>query len=192
MKTTARPPWHRIAPDALPAVRASRAALGLLAAILLGTLLPSAALLVLPPLSGPLAAQERILSYESEVEVLADGTVEVTERITVRAEGRQIRRGIYRDFPTRYRDRYGNRVRVGFEVVGVERDGRPEEWFTERLSNGVRITTGGDALLPVPAEYTFTLRYRTTRQLGFFEEHDELYWNAIGTGWVFPIETGVV
>lgn len=196
MKTTARRPWHRIAPGALPGLRASRAAPGLLAAILLGTLLPSAALPILPslsaPLAAPLAAQERILSYDSEVEVLADGTLEVTERITVRAEGRQIRRGIYRDFPTRYRDRYGNRFRVGFEVEGVERDGRPEEWFTERLSNGVRINTGGDALLPVPAEYTFTLRYRTTRQLGFFQEHDELYWNAIGTGWEFPIETGVV
>src|SRR5690606_13296119 len=44
----------------------------------------------------------------------------------------------------------------------------------------------------VPAEYTFTLRYRTTRQLGFFENHDELYWNAIGTGWIFGIETGTV
>jgi hypothetical protein len=63
-------------------------------------------------LPGPLQAQERIRSYDSEVQILADGSVEVTEQITVRAEGRSIRRGIYRDFPTRYRDRYGNRVRV--------------------------------------------------------------------------------
>jgi uncharacterized membrane protein YgcG len=140
----------------------------------------------------PAQAQERILSYDSEVQVLADGRLDVTERITVRAEGSQIRRGIYRDFPTRYRDRYGNRVRVGFEMVGVERNGLPEPWFTERLSNGIRINTGDDELLPVPAEYTFTLRYRTTRQLGFFADHDELYWNAIGTGWVFPIMAGTV
>ncbi len=139
-----------------------------------------------------LASQERILSYDSEVEILADDTLEVTEHITVRAEGQDIRRGIYRDFPTRYRDRYGNRVRAGFEMLAVERDGQPEPWFTERRSNGIRINTGDDDFLPVPAEYTFTLRYRTTRQLGFFEEHDELYWNAIGTGWAFPIEGGSV
>ena len=35
---------------------------------------------------------------------------------------------------------------------------------------------------------TYTLRYRTTRQLGFFARHDELYWNAIGPGWAFPID----
>lgn len=139
------------------------------------------------------AAQERIRSYDTEIEIRADGSIDVTERITVRAEGTQIRRGIYRDFPTRYRDRYGNRVRVDLTVLGVERDGRPEGWFTERRDNGIRINTGGDEYLPtLPADYTFTIRYRTTRQLGFFAEHDELYWNAIGQGWVFPIEAGTV
>ena len=32
------------------------------------------------------------------------------------------------------------------------------------------------------------IRYRTTRQIGFFEKFDELYWNATGTGWTFPID----
>ena len=138
------------------------------------------------------AAQERILSYDIIVEVKKDATIEVTENIAVRAEGSQIRRGIYRDFPTRYSDRMGNRVRVGLDVLGVEKNGVTEPWFTENRSNGVRINTGNDDFLPVPADYTYTIRYRTTRQLGFFANHDELYWNAIGTGWVFPIEKGSV
>lgn len=131
---------------------------------------------------------ERILAYGIEVQVNADNTLDVTETIRVRAEGIQIRRGIYRDFPTRYRDRYGNGVVVGFDVLGLQRDGRPEPWFTERLSNGVRVNFGNDDFLPVPANFTYTLRYRTNRQVGFFADHDELYWNAIGTGWDFPIE----
>jgi uncharacterized membrane protein YgcG len=150
-----------------------------------------ASLVLLMPL--PAAGQERITSYDIEVDVAADGSIEITEQITVRAEGDQIRRGIYRDFPTQYRDGAGNRVRVELAVLGVERDGRPEAWFTEALINGVRINTGGDDYLPtLPAEYTFTIRYRTTRQLGFFAAYDELYWNAIGTGWNFPIESGTV
>jgi hypothetical protein len=140
----------------------------------------------------PALAQERILSYDSTVAVQADGSLDVTETIRVRAEGNAIRRGIYRDFPTRYRDRYGNRVVVGFEPVSVLRDGRAEPWFTERKPNGVRLNTGNDDFLQVPADYTYTLRYRTTRQVGFFADHDELYWNAIGTGWEFPIESGTV
>ncbi len=135
----------------------------------------------------PARALEQILDYAIEIGVRADGSLDVAEHITVNAEGRQIRRGIFRDFPTRYRDRHGNHVVVGLEVLSVERNGRPEPWFTENLINGVRINTGGDALLNVPGRFRYTLRYRTTRQLGFFAAHDELYWNAIGTGWDFAI-----
>ncbi len=137
-------------------------------------------------------AQERILSYNSQVDIHADGSLDVTELIKVHAEGNQIRRGIYRGFPTRYEDRFGNRVRVDLQVLSVQRNDVQEPWFTEKMTNGVRINTGNDAVLPVPADYTYTLHYRTTRQLGFFPDHDELYWNAIGTGWVFPIESATV
>ena len=140
----------------------------------------------LAPAAAP--AQERILGYHADLAVQADGSLEVTETIRVRAEGQRIRRGIYRDFPTRYRDQYGNRMVVDFELLGVERDGRPEPYFTEAMPNGVRINTGNDDFLPVPADYTFSIRYRTTRQIGFFDEHDELYWNVTGLGWDFTIE----
>lgn len=155
---------------------------------LLAALLATLALLA----ASPARAAERILDYGIEVAIQSDASLDVTEHITVRAEGGQIRRGIYRDFPTRYRDRAGNRVAVKLEVLGVERDGRPEPWFTENLSNGVRINTGNDDFLAVPADIRYTLRYRTTRQIGYFAGHDELYWNAIGTGWDFPIDTGQV
>ena len=75
--------------------------------------------------TAPLLAQERVLSYDSDLLVNADGSLDVTERIRVRAEGDDIRRGIYRDFPTRYRDRHGNRIVVDFEMIGLQRDGRP-------------------------------------------------------------------
>jgi hypothetical protein len=143
-------------------------------------------------LAMPAPAQERILAYDSNVVVNADGSLDVTETIKVHAEGTDIRRGIYRDFPTRYRDGHGNRVVVDFAPASVLRDGRAEPWFTERMANGVRLNTGNDDFLPVPGDYTYTLRYRTTRQLGFFKDHDELYWNAIGTGWAFPIESASV
>ena len=152
----------------------------------------AAACLLLAACAAPLRAQERIESYDIQVQVAADGSLEVAERIRVRAEGVQVRRGIYRDFPTRYRDRYDNPLVVDFEVLELRRDGQPEPWFTERRANGVRVNTGDDELLPVPASHEYLLRYRTTRQLGFFDDHDELYWNAIGSGWAFPIEHGSV
>jgi uncharacterized membrane protein YgcG len=137
---------------------------------------------------GTVHSQERIVSFDSSVAVGADGSLEVTETIVVSAEGNRIRRGIYRDFPTRYLDGNGLRHSVGFTVQSLQRDGQPEPWFTEALSNGVRVNFGDDDFLPTPGEFSYVLSYRTERQLGFFDDHDELYWNATGNGWEFAIE----
>ncbi|HEX8238909.1 MAG TPA: DUF2207 domain-containing protein [Allosphingosinicella sp.] len=134
------------------------------------------------------SADERILHYLSDVLVRADGGLDVTETLRVRSEGSLIDHGIYRDFPTRYTSRTGSQMRVGFEVVGVQRDGADEPWHQERQGNGVRVYVGdADTHVP-PGEHVYAIRYRTTRQIGFFKDYDELYWNATGNGWVFPID----
>jgi uncharacterized membrane protein YgcG len=144
-----------------------------------------AALAMLMP--GAALAEERILSWRSDIEVRPDGALDVTETIRLTAEGYQINHGIYRDFPTTY-EREGRRVRVGFEVQSVERDGQPEPYVTEGAGNGVRVRIGdGDIFVP-HGEHTYVIRYTTTRQLGFFEGYDELYWNVTGNGWAFPID----
>lgn len=135
-----------------------------------------------------LMAQERILSYHSEISIAVDGSMDVVETIEVRAAGQQVRRGIYRDFPTDYRDRYGNRVRVGFTVVAATRDGQPEAWREESRGNGVRVYLGRTNTTLPPGDYRYEIHYRTTRQLGFFEQHDELYWNVTGNGWSLAID----
>ena len=137
----------------------------------------------------PLAADERILSFDSVVEVNRDGSMLVTEFIRVRAESRKIRRGIYRDFPTAYKDRYDTSYNVDFEVLSVLRNGEPEPYFTRKIRNGVRIYIGRENVFLQPGEYTYTLKYRTNRQLGFFDNHDELYWNVTGNAWSFPIDS---
>ncbi|MES9957717.1 MAG: DUF2207 domain-containing protein, partial [Sedimenticola sp.] len=134
------------------------------------------------------SADERILDYFSDIRVEANGSMSVEETIRVRAEGRQIKRGIYRDFPTDYQDRLGNDYRVGFELVDVLRDGVSEPHHTERIGNGIRIYAGSRDLFLQQGVYTYTFSYRTTRQLGFFDNHDELYWNVTGNGWAFPID----
>lgn len=139
-------------------------------------------------LCGPVFADERILAYHSDVQVFVDGSLEVTETIRVRAAGQEIKRGIYRDFPTDYRDRFGNRVRVDFAVAGVTRDGVAEPWHTAAHGSGVRVYIGREDIFLAPGEYRYALTYRTNRQLGFFADHDELYWNVTGNDWAFPID----
>lgn len=134
------------------------------------------------------AADERILSYDSEITVRRDAGIVVTETIRVRAEGRQIRRGIYRDFPTDYRDRYGNDYRVRFEPLAVLRNNAAEDFHAEKIGRNVRIYFGSANRLIDSGEHTYTFRYEADRVLGFFEDHDELYWNVTGNDWSLPID----
>jgi len=133
-------------------------------------------------------ADERILRYKTAVTIHPGGELTVTEEIRVRAEGSSIRRGIYRDFPTRYRDRLGNRYRVDFSVESVQRDGAPESWHDEARANGVRIYIGRADRMLDPGVHDYRIRFRTNRQLGFFLDHDELWWNVTGNGWDFAID----
>jgi uncharacterized membrane protein YgcG len=59
--------------------------------------------------------------------------------------------------------------------------------MTDTISGGVRVYLGDPNRTVAAGEHVYRLRYVTTRQIGFFADHDELYWNATGTGWVFPI-----
>jgi uncharacterized membrane protein YgcG len=138
--------------------------------------------------AAPAAAEERITSYVSDVAIQPDSALEVTETIDVHSEGDRIRHGIYRDFPTLYSGRNGGRVRVGFKFEGAERDGHPEPATVEPLSNGVRMKIGSADTELQPGEHRFVIHYRTTRQIGRFGSYDELYWNATGNGWGFPID----
>ena len=133
-------------------------------------------------------ADERILRYSSDVAVQSDASLEVTETIDVRAERNAINHGIFRDFPTRYRSRHGSQVRVGFTFEGATLDGQPVEASTSPVFNGVRIKIGDPDNFVEIGEHRYVIRYRTTRQLGRFDDFDELYWNATGNGWAFPID----
>lgn len=135
------------------------------------------------------ASSERILDYKSEITINKDSTMDVIERITVRCEGINIIHGIYRDFPTRYKDKYGVSRKVRFDVFWVRRDNKTEPYEVSGLTNGRRVKIGDENVFLQPGNvYTYTIKYRTDRQLGYFPDHDELYWNVTGNGWDFTID----
>ena len=133
------------------------------------------------------SASEYIESFHSEIEVRQNGDLYVTETILVNAEGKSIRRGIYRDFPTRYPKAGGAETVVGFEVLSVHRNGRVEPYHLKSRSNGERLYIGDANTLIEHGLHEYRIAYLTTRQLGFFDNFDELYWNVTGTGWTFAI-----
>ena len=146
------------------------------------------ALLVLLASATATFAAEEILQYRSEVKVETSGAYLVTETIRVNVQGIEITRGIYRDLPTRYKSPGGGSVKVGFNLLGAELDGRDVPTKLERMSNGVRIRIGDPDTLVSHGSHTYRIRYTVRRAAGFFKDHDELYWNVTGVGWGFPID----
>jgi len=134
-------------------------------------------------------AAERVLSFHSDINIGKKGELSVTETIVVQVEGSAIKRGILRDFPTDYRDRLGRSVTVPFELIEVKRDGNPETATVNKWNNGVRIRIGNAAVLLRHGRHVYEVRYRTRYQLGFFDDHDELYWNVNGNGWPFAMDS---
>lgn len=148
-------------------------------------------ILALAFLVAPAAAQEEILNFETRLEVESDGAFLVTERIQVRAEGFEIRRGIFRDFPTVRRLPSGLVDRTTFEVLSVTRDGRDEAHHEESIEGGTRLYIGQSDRFLSRGLYTYEITYRSRHQMGFFEDFDEVYWNATGNFWSFPIRRAV-
>ncbi|GES42493.1 hypothetical protein RsS62_17450 [Rhizobium dioscoreae] len=132
-------------------------------------------------------AAELITNFDQAIALHRDGSMRVVETISVNAEGRDIRRGIFRDFPLTMTDANGREIEVDFKVVAVERDGEPEDWRSERISGGERIYIGKADRILNPGPHIFRLTYDTNRQMRYFGDHDELYWNVTGNGWLFPI-----
>lgn len=140
----------------------------------------------------PAAAREAITSFSSAVTLNANGSVDVIETIVVNAEGYEIRRGIYRDIPLILVNPDNSRLRSDLKVQSVTRDGRVEPYSLDNLSAGFKRIRIGDAdVLLSYGQHTYTIRYSMSRMGRSFADHDELFWNATGNYWNFPIDQAV-
>ena len=112
-----------------------------------------------------LPAAEVIEDFAVELGLGRDGMLTVTERITVQAEGREIRRGIYRDIPVRYSLPWGLVRQTPIDKLSATRNGQPESVKRERQGAFQRFYLGSPNILLEPGRYTYELRYRVDPQL---------------------------
>jgi len=132
--------------------------------------------------------EERISHFHSQIEVSANGDITVTERITVNVEHNNIRRGIYRDFPTIYQTAWMTRSTVDFEILLIQRNGEAEAYHTEQLKNGVRVYIGDPGRMVPRGEQTYLISYQTNRQIAYLQDHDRFAWNVTGNDWRFAMD----
>ncbi len=132
-------------------------------------------------------ADERLTDYRVTLDVERDGSITVTERIRAKAELKQIRRGIFREFSLDNVERYQDPI--PWKILDIRRDGEPIESFTERRGSAFRVYLGtASTALPAAGEYNYLLQYRVERAVLQRDDSDLVYWNVIPFYWQFPID----
>ncbi|MEX2031365.1 MAG: DUF2207 domain-containing protein, partial [Dehalococcoidia bacterium] len=150
--------------------------------------------------AGPAGAgsREGRRNYQGEIEIEPSGDLLITETIDYDfGDFAFDRHGIFRDIPIRfdYEPRKNTDRVYELEVVSVEgSEGTPDEYTTSEFKNGSRgffQIKIGDADTTIEGEHTYEIVYRVKGALNGFEDHDELYWNAIGDQWRVIVDRAV-
>jgi uncharacterized membrane protein YgcG len=127
----------------------------------------------------------RIEKLDAQIAVLPDGTVNVTESITVHFIGGPWH-GLYREIPVEYVTPQGMNYSLFLDVKRVtngsghdlkyessrERHYRKLKIYVDNADNSVQ---------------TIIIQYSVSDALRFFDDHDEFYWNITGDEWDVPI-----
>mgnify|MGYP000165020117 FL=1 len=129
-----------------------------------------------------------INNFDVQLEVLEDGSLQVTETIDVNFI--EQRRGIYRDLPIRYRTDLLPR----YEPIGaikVLQNNAPAEVLIDKNRANVRIRVGNEyKYITGPQKYIISYTVDNV-----IKEADngsqELYWNVTGNDWDTVIESSV-
>ena len=125
-------------------------------------------------------AAARTLTFErwsDQIQVRPDGSVLVTETLTVRFTGAW--NGIYRTIPLEYHTNqgFGYHLNVSVDsVIGRDFETLRYEQSHSKGNLKLKIYVPG----ATNATRTVVIRYVVENGLRFFDDHDELYWNVTG------------
>jgi len=130
---------------------------------------------------------EIIRSYDSQITVQKEGTIEVKEKISYDFEY-LYKHGIYREIPFLKKNADGKQYKMEIQISGVvDENGVPYEYSTSVVNQSVRIKIG-NANRTITGVHTYIISYTVSGAMTYFSDHDELYWNVTGDKWVVPIE----
>jgi hypothetical protein len=157
-------------------------------------LLIGALALSLPNVSSAQDSAYRIRSFDAVLTVLADGSLNVTEELTVRLAGESNQ--IVRDLSLRDDGAREGAKRLDLKLLAVtDDDGEPFQVEEENMDNGrtrrLRIRVPGTTNM----DRKIIIQYRVANAIDIVNGGkrggalDELRWNVTGSGWDIPIES---
>jgi hypothetical protein len=138
------------------------------------------------------AGVEHIERFTVDMDVARDGLLSVHEEI-VYDLGTVPHHGILRDIPVR--ETYGNDGRYErvyrVHLEGVTAENAPDGVKTSKEGAFLRIRIG-DPDRTITGVHRYTIDYTVEGALTGFGDHDELFWDAIGTLWPVTIDAALI
>jgi len=128
-----------------------------------------------------------ISDFSTDIIVGKDSGIEVTETI-VADYTREEHHGILRYIPIKYRDDFGNKLSLQFNLQSIT-DETGKSWMYDQSYEGDSVYLKiGDPDIYLHKPSTFKIKYKVVQAVNYFKDHDELYWNATGTEWDVPMK----
>jgi hypothetical protein len=131
---------------------------------------------------------ERIMRFECDIIVQTDGQLRVCETLTVFSTGTHIIHGIAVDLPTRYKNKWGFAYNTNLTILDVRHNGNPVKSRIEDTHEGEKLYIGDPQIYLEPGKHVYAVTYTISHHIGFFKEHDELFWNVMGFKSQFVVE----
>ena len=136
-------------------------------------------------------ADEAITQFNVQIDVQKNGDIFITESIQIRDSKNQSRRGIFRELPRKYL-KDGALYPYRINMKSIQREGKKESYDFNVYDNTLNYRIGdADVYLP-NGIHNYRIQYSVKNQVRYFDDKDEIYWNATGTYWPYPIENAKV
>ena len=118
---------------------------------------------------------ELIETFESEIWINLDRSLDVTESITLRnTESDKIEQGIMYQLPLKV------------EVISIQHNGEKASYQVKKQRDHKTLSIS-DQYLNL-GRHTYTIQYQTNPLIKSFENRDQLSWKLIHNHWTFPIQ----
>lgn len=130
---------------------------------------------------------EHIKSFDSNITINKDGTIDVKETIVYNFDTLQ-KHGIYREIPFIKTNQDGKKFKLEFDNFSVvDEKGNGYQFSTSHINEkNIRLKIG-DADKLITGIHTYIISYKVSGTLTYYSDHDELYWNVTGNEWNVPI-----
>ncbi len=133
---------------------------------------------------------ERVNKYNVNIKINSDASINIIENIVYNFEDSE-RHGIYREIPIQYETDSGNNRNIKLKNINILIDGKSGEYKRVKEGENVKFYIGNENKL-VTGIHEYQISYIILDAINYFDDHDELYWNAIGTEWNFNIDKAII